>query len=96
MFASLYIYSGTSLQRGPWDHENYLVISGFSYHGKKLRNIKSWDQQNYLVMRGFCYIRPLYNEVPLYFIHTRQPLSLIPPALHHQADILFEMLHDWC
>ena len=34
---------------------------------KKQRNIKSWDQQNYLVIRGFCYIRPLYNEVPLYF-----------------------------
>ena len=33
---------------------------------KKQRNIKSWDQQNYLVKRGFCYIRPLYNEVPLY------------------------------
>ena len=30
------LYSGTSLQRGPWDHENYLVISGFSlYQGKK-------------------------------------------------------------
>ena len=34
---------------------------------QKQRNIKSWDQQNYLVIRGFCYIRPLYNEVPLYF-----------------------------
>ena len=34
----------------------------------KQRNIKSWDQQNYLVIRGFCYIRPLYNEVPLYHI----------------------------
>ena len=33
---------------------------------KKQINIKSWDQQNYLVIRGFCYIRPLYNEVPLY------------------------------
>ena len=33
---------------------------------KKQRNIKSRDQQNYLVIRGFCYIRPLYNEVPLY------------------------------
>ena len=33
----------------------------------KNRNIKRWDQQNYLVIRGFCYIRPLYNEVPLYF-----------------------------
>ena len=37
---------------------------------QKQRNIKSWDQQNYLVIRGFCYIRPLYNEVPLYFIKT--------------------------
>ena len=35
---------------------------------KKTRNIKSWDQKNYLVIRGFCYIRPLYNEVPLYFM----------------------------
>ena len=35
---------------------------------KKQRTIKSWDQQNYLVIRGFCYIRPLYNEVPLYSI----------------------------
>ena len=34
---------------------------------KKQRNIKSWDQQNYLVIRGFCYIRPHYNEVPLYY-----------------------------
>ena len=61
------MYSGTSLYRGPWDHEYYLVISGFSlYQGKKKqRNIKSWDQQNYLVIRGFCYIRPRYNEVPL-------------------------------
>ena len=33
---------------------------------KKQRNVKSWDQQNYLVIRGFCYIRPVYNEVPLY------------------------------
>ena len=33
---------------------------------KKQRNIKSWDQQIDLVIRGFCYIRPLYNEVPLY------------------------------
>ena len=33
---------------------------------KNPRNIKRWDQQNYLVIRGFCYIRPFYNEVPLY------------------------------
>ena len=39
------------------------------YQGKKKnqRNIKSWDQQNDLILRGFCYIRPLYNEVPLYY-----------------------------
>ena len=37
---------------------------------KKQRNIKSWDQQNDLVIRGFCYIRPLYNEVPLYRVST--------------------------
>ena len=35
---------------------------------KKQRKIKSWDQQNYLVIRGFCYIRPRYNEVPLYML----------------------------
>ena len=34
---------------------------------QKQRNIKSWDQQNYVVIRGFCSIRPLYNEVPLYW-----------------------------
>ena len=34
---------------------------------KTQRNIKSWDQQNYLViLKRVCYIRPLYNEVPLY------------------------------
>ena len=27
-----------------------------------------WDHQNYLAIRGFCYIRPLYNEVPLYMM----------------------------
>ena len=37
--------------------------------------MKSWDQQNYLVIRGFCYIRPLYNEVPLYHLN----LTLPPP-----------------
>ena len=40
------------------------------YQGKKKRKKKSWDQQNYLVIRGFCYIRPLYNEVPLYILTT--------------------------
>ena len=34
-------YSGTSLWRGPWEHENYLVISGFSlYHSKKTKKYK--------------------------------------------------------
>ena len=36
---------------------------------KKLRNKKNRDQQNYLVIRGFCYIRPLNNEVPLYYVY---------------------------
>ena len=43
---------------------------------KKLRTIKSRDQQNYLVLRGFCYIRPLYNEVPLYFMKGKQKLQI--------------------
>ena len=49
---------------------------------KKQRNIKSWDQQNYLVIRGFCYIRPLYNEVPLYTFMMLFPL----PSLPHCRD----------
>ena len=45
---------------------------------KKQRNIKSWDQQNHLVIRGFCYIRPLYNEVPLYmYIYIIFKLSVV-------------------
>ena len=46
---------------------------------KKQRNIKSWDHQNYLVIRGFCYIRPVYNEVPLYLIslYTNFPLKVV-------------------
>ena len=51
---------------------------------KKQRNIKSWDQQNYLVIRGFCYIRPLYNEVPLYFKLKYPP----PPPPHHKVPIV--------
>ena len=46
---------------------------------KKQRNIKSWDQQNYLVIRGLCYIRPLYNEVPLYYVNVINIMSI---ALH--------------
>ena len=46
----------------------YLVSHYISV--KILRNTKSWDQQKYLVASRFCkkvlYIRPLYNEVPLY------------------------------
>ena len=34
---------------------------------ERQRNIKSLGQENDLVIRGFCYIRPLYNEVPLYW-----------------------------
>ena len=39
----------------------------------------SWDQQNYLVIRGFSYIRPLYNEVPLYNVCLNQILPHPPP-----------------
>ena len=39
-----------------------------SHYIRVKKNIKSWNQQNYLVIRGFCYIRPRYNEVPLYKI----------------------------
>ena len=51
---------------------------------KKQRNINSWDQQNYLVLRGFCYIRPLYNEVPLYHLHHH---------LNYQHHILYHLHH---
>ena len=44
----------------------YQVCQYIIIRVKRQRNIKSWDQQNYLVIRGFSYIRPLYNEVPLY------------------------------
>ena len=37
---------------------------------RKQRNIKNWDQKDYLVIRGFFYIRPLYNEVPLYQVNS--------------------------
>ena len=40
---------------------------------RKQRNIKSWGQQGYLVTRGFHYIRPLYNEVPLYNMTHIEP-----------------------
>ena len=44
---------------------------------KRQRNIKSWDQQIDLVIRGFCYIRPLYNEVPLYFVVLNAPIRFM-------------------
>ena len=44
---------------------------------KNQRNIKSWDQQNDLVIRGFCYIRPLYNEVPLYCGNNKEMSEII-------------------
>ena len=58
---------------------------------KKQRNIKSWDQQNYLVIRGFRYIRPRYNEVPLYHhittLHTHQ---------HSQCVSMWKVVLWWC
>ena len=57
------------------------------YQGEK-KNIKSWDQQNYLVIRGFCYIRPLYNEISLYFrmyvVHLyRDGVNFYPIYIQH-------------
>ena len=49
---------------------------------KKQRNVKSWDQQNYLVIRGFCYIRPRYNEVPLYPQKLLTPLQALQHSQH--------------
>ena len=69
---------------------------------KKQRNIKSWDQQNYLVIRGFCYIRPLYNEVPLYQqINKRIPFIklLVFFKLFYQVnflDYVFIKKNDIC
>ena len=69
---------------------------------KKQRDIKSWDQQNYLVIRGFCYIRPLYNEVPLYSIRfprvpswacvptgvTIHSATAVPEHVTHQMELV--------
>ena len=63
---------------------------------KKQRNIKSWDQQNYLVIRGFCYIRPLYNEVPLYIHnswHPPQITSWKQQLVGHWIDIGRQMMN---
>ena len=53
---------------------------------KKQRYIKSWDQLNHLVIRGFCYIRPLYNEVPLYLDLTlpRSEIKVFVLSLGHK------------
>ena len=61
---------------------------------KKQRNIKNWDQQNDLVIRGFCYIRPLYNEVPLYFTVTRKVCIFVCSVhrlslLHAQGELSY-------
>ena len=56
---------------------------------KTQRNIKSWDQQNYLVIRGFCYIRPLYNEVPLYSkIPDKQNFPLPRTSLYRVSTVV--------
>ena len=60
---------------------------------KQQRNTKSWDQQNYLVIRGFCYIRPLYNEVPLYLplhplLHLYINFSKDPYSILHPSSII--------
>ena len=68
---------------------------------KKNIYIKSWDQQNYLVIRGFCYIRPLYNEVPLYRngIGNQHQLHPWSPCQTHSSWMLVfnaEILHKIC
>ena len=65
---------------GPWRLPTLLYQVSHYIRVKRQRNIKYLDQQNYLVIRGFCYIRPLYNEVPLYikmtkFCSTESPIS---------------------
>ena len=49
---------------GPW---KYLVISGFSlYQGKKTKKYKKLGPAKLPRYKRICYIRPRYNEVPLY------------------------------
>ena len=72
---------------------------------KKQRNTKSWDQQNYLVIRGFCYIRPLYNEVPLYlFLFLRKSMLIHKPKVNSKFTWMFTIntskpwhytIHSW-
>ena len=66
---------------------------------KKQRNVNSWDQQNYLVIRGFCYIRPLYNEVPLYIFRVQSlyvdvivggNVMIIQCALHNSTGCIMQ------
>ena len=57
---------------------------------KKQRNIKNWDQQNYLVIRGFCYIRPLYNEVPLYNF-----LGILGNCQGHAFQFWYKVAEQW-
>ena len=60
-----------------------LYLVSHNIRVQKQRNIKSWDQQNYLVIRGFCYIRPLYNEVPLY---NNGSGTLVPIIIHRPVS----------
>ena len=58
---------------------------------KKQGNTKSWDQQNYLVITGFCYIRPLYNEVPLYNTKVQPVESDNTPQSKHEDDYTMDL-----
>ena len=64
-------YSGTSLYNEVLGTMKITLLYQVSHYirVKNKEIIKSWDQQIHLVIRGFCYIRPLYNEVPLYSIN---------------------------
>ena len=62
---------------------------------EKQRNIKNWDQPNYLVIRGFCYIRPLYNEVPLYQFYDLFSI-LREGGVHLGFLFLFSFISSYC
>ena len=62
----------------------YQVSHYIRVKNKEVLSIKSWDQQNNLVIRGFCYIRPLYNEVPLYR-YTESHTGLLSTGINYKV-----------
>ena len=79
-------YNGISLSRGPWVHENYLVISGVSlYQGKKNKdNIKSWYQQYHLAnKRVICSVSDLFMRLHCIYIVA---LSFVIRTCHYMLQ----------